>query len=233
MIILKDTVQNEVAQFGHHLFYQNDKNLKSFEEVAQLSVRSIFETFRESDGQSTFALARIYRYCQTEELPSDIIESLGLNAGSDGDWLALMGTVGDEPAWCDRQFSQHHQAVCINDNMSMMFKAVLNQLRLMPEQFEDDIPVTVGESSLSIVKYFYVPDAYSNTSIPDKDDFVIPYGIRSVIGIGSPLLSGAFYTGLFFSKVSLSSGDVEAFIKLSPAISTLLSSYDRHHPLWN
>jgi hypothetical protein len=83
-----------------------------------------------------------------------------------------------------------------------------------------------------MVKYFYVPDAYNNPAIPDKDNFVIPYGIRSVIGIGSPFLSGSFYIGLFFSKVFISEEHVETFAKLATPVSTLLATYDRGDHLW-
>lgn len=233
MITLSNASHDEIAQFGHNLFYSQGSNLQSFEEAAQLCTQSIFKTFRETDSQSTFALVRIYRLCQTDELSSDLIESLNNTSNVTDSWLTLMGTTGDESDWCNRQLSQKHKAVPINDDLSLMFKAIFNQLRLAPQEFDDDIPVEIGKSTIPMVKYFYVSDAHTNPSIPDKDDFVIPYDIQSVIGIGSPFLSGSFYIGLFFSKVFLSRDDVETFTQLATSVSTLLATYDSNDHIWD
>ena len=43
-------------------------------------------------------------------------------------------------------------------------------------------PELLAELEQKTYNVFYVPDAAGNTYVPDQDDFVIPFGIRSLLG---------------------------------------------------
>src|SRR5215510_8969696 len=104
MMILNQIPHEVVVSFGRDLLNGSRDQFGSFEEAAQASAQAIYDGFRQPDGSAMFALVRIYRLCRREEMPPDVQAFIGDYSGER--WMALMGTVGDEPAWCDRHQSR-------------------------------------------------------------------------------------------------------------------------------
>ena len=52
-------------------------------------------------------------------------------------------------------------------------------------------------------KVFYVPDALGSSYIPSQTSFVIPYNIKSVVGVGGLLPSGNIFIIIMFLKVAI------------------------------
>jgi hypothetical protein len=204
--------------------------LRSFEEAAQVTVENIFDAFRQPNGEPVFALTRIYRLCTTAELTDEIRASLTKDSDY---WLALMGTVGLEPAWCDRRDSRFHQAVPIGPNMSLMFQTMLTHLGVNVAQLRMEKSVSTDSAAMAMTKVFHVYDALESPAIPDKDNFVIPYDIQSVIGIGGKFLSGAFFVSVCFSQIPVQVAEAQLCAELAPYIATLLALYDNQGVLWN
>ena len=61
-------------------------------------------------------------------------------------------------------------------------------------------PMLIGGISKKTYNTFYVPEAVGSTYIPAQDDFVIPNGIKSVLGFGGVLSSGEPFVVIMFSK---------------------------------
>lgn len=118
-----------------------------------------------------------------------------------------------------------------------MLKAAFEQINLEPGESTDSITasehIVMLQEAISPTRYFYVEKALDNPYIVEQDDFVKPYGIQSVLGIGCPFVSGSFHITLFFSKVPLSKTDVRLLMQLAPFISALLATYDEKGILWN
>ena len=64
-------------------------------------------------------------------------------------------------------------------------------------------PMLVGDMSGKTYNTFYVPEAVGSPYIPTPDDFVIPNGIKSVLGFGGVLSSGEPFVVIMFSKPSI------------------------------
>ena len=64
-------------------------------------------------------------------------------------------------------------------------------------------PMLIGDMSEKTYNTFYVPEAVGSTYIPAQDDFVIPHGIKSVLGFGGVLSSGELFVAIMFSKASI------------------------------
>jgi hypothetical protein len=84
-----------------------------------------------------------------------------------------------------------------------------------------------------MTNYFHVPQAPGSPFIPAQDEFVRPYGVQSVIGIGGEFVSQSFYIALCFSKVAINEDDARKFTELSAFLSTMLAIYDGKGVLWN
>ncbi len=227
MITLRNSSPVEISQFGRNQFvkWRND-TLQNFEQAAQAWAQTIYETFREPRENSTFALVRFYRIEKYDNLPPD------LRAKAKADWpyaIALVGTYGDEVAWCARQKSKGHQVLDAESTAPMM-RAAIQSIGLTGGPATSEALAMQQDAALS--KYFYVPDAIDSPYVPAQDEFVLPYGIKSVIGFGIRFLSRCAYMALCFSKVSLAETDVEKFVSLLPFVSTSLAAFDERGALW-
>jgi PAS domain S-box-containing protein len=203
------------------------------EDVASEVVISLRNRFIDKQsGNSALPLVRFYvtQRCRELELA---LQDFALAAGSDTfasqnvNCLALLATCGEEPAWNDRTLSQSHKAIPLPSIAALhrlpMVAQLVRQLGVDARQvIEPDSGLfnDLGERSYNI---FYVPEARDSEYVPAQNDFVIPYGIRSVVGFGGVLPDGALFAVILFSSVAVPSSALEAFsaIALSVEISLL------------
>jgi hypothetical protein len=236
MLDLNTCTSTDIETFGKNLLSAHRTDLHSFEEAATLCARSIYNEFGNEFGQGknklSFALVRIYRLCRYSEL---LPEVQAVADPSVSDWMALMGTVGNEPAWSDRRTSQGHKAIkAVGDNRSPMLTAAFEQLGL--GNFAQEKEITADAPLLqyagSFTSFFHVSKALGSPFIPAQRDFVEKHQIQSVLGIGCRFVSGALYLGLCFSKIAIDKANAQKFSTISPAVSTLLALYDGRGVIW-
>ncbi|MEL6408320.1 MAG: hypothetical protein AAFR81_28395 [Chloroflexota bacterium] len=216
-------------QFGHSLFSVERDNHLTFEACAQTVCKRIYNSVKDENGESAFALVRIFRSSTHQELPPEQNET-----NTNGRWLSLMGTYGDEPAWCDRLQSQGHRVLPAGAFETPMLSAAFRQIDLDIDAYVKGIdlkPDFIKETD-EHYKYFHVIDAVGSPYIVVQDEFVRRYGIRSAVGFGLVLMSGAFYMCLAFSKITITKEMAEAYVRLSPYVSTVLASYEKRGVLW-
>jgi len=221
--------KDDMKHIGYQWLNNYRNGFNSFEAISQQLVDDIYNTFHMPDGSPAFALVRIFRASRFDELSS---ESRALTQVQAHFYLALTASIGQESAWCDRHQSQHHQVIPVNANMSPMFKGIFKELGFAWEDHTDDLLPEGQNLDLNIVRYFLVPDASASTAITDQEQFVKPYGIRSVIAIGSNFLSGAAYTLIAFSRVPITEENAKIYAVLASFASTLLAIHEGQKPLW-
>ena len=66
-----------------------------------------------------------------------------------------------------------------------------------------------------VFKVFYVPEAHGSSCVPAQDTFVIPFGIRSVVGFGAMLPTGNLFAVILFSRTPISRDTAEMFGSLA------------------
>jgi two-component system, NtrC family, sensor kinase len=225
MLDIQQVNAEAVSNFGRSMLNTYRGKFGSFEEAAQQCVTRLFEEFRQDSHTPSFALVRVYRLCTYDEL----LPELQANVDSQRErWMALMGTVGIESAWCDRQQSQGHKALNLGADQSPMVSAAIYQIGLdlgidLPNL---EIELPVPEATL-LTRYFHIPQALGSKYIPAQTPFVQPYNIQSVVGVGSAFVSNSAYLLLAFSKVEISVEAAQNFAQLAPFMSTLLATYDQ------
>ena len=223
------TDSTALQSYGRELFRSNRDQWENFEQAAQAACEQIYNEFKE-DGDSIFALVRIFRLSNSDTLPPEEDSTM---AG--GHWLTLMGTYGDEPEWCNRMKSQGHRVIPAGAFGTPMLKAVFEQTNLDVKSLEEgeDIEPTIIMDGSQLTKFFHVEDAKNSPYIVAQDEFVKPYNIKSVVGIGSAFVSNSLYVCIGFSKITLDKEMAENFASLSPFLSTLMSLYDSRGKLWS
>ena len=217
-----------VGNFGHNLFTTSRFTMRSFEHVAQTTVEAVFRQFKDDDGQPAFALVRVFRAGIYDDLSPEL---QALADPSNPYWLALYGTTGIQDAWCDRRRSQNHQVVPGGDNMPPMLEAVFSHA--MQQDVIDTANIhPVRRNDTAITQSYFVPHALGSPYVPAQEQFVIPYGIQSLLGLGSSFTSGTAYVLLGFSCQALNEDAALRFAELAPYLSSLMATYEDRGVLW-
>jgi signal transduction histidine kinase len=195
----------------------------SMEEVAERTVRYLYDHLVDHSGQRSAVLVRFFVTHLYRELdPSlqrHVEKLLGGQPQDPGLYCqTLLATAGLEPAWNDRWRSVHHRALpltaeTVADNpmfaqVSETFGIVLNQLVYK----DGDLLVELEQETYNI---FYVHDAIGSEYIPAQEDFVVPYGVRSVLGFFGMLPSGNLFTIIIFSNQLVPKETTEYFRPLA------------------
>lgn len=232
MIVLRHATEQQMIDFGRQLLHNYQEGLSNFAEAAQIVANTLYDELRQPNGERLFGMVRLYRFGASEELPPELRHKVPVQVHYS---LALMATIGLEPAWCDPFQSRSHHVLAADDPSTPMLEAVFNVTRL---KFGNQINAHKETQHSANAEggwadYFYVPKALGSRHIPDQENFVIPYQIESVIGVGNIFLGNTAYLCLGFSLFPMDNDDARKFARMSPFIATLLATYNEQHLIWN
>jgi hypothetical protein len=205
----------------------------TLEEAARSIVRHFYEDALSPAGARECALVRFYVTHPCATLPPDLQrfanrQMHGAESPASLQCLVLLGTAGDEPAWNHRHLSASHQAIPLPSvrevKRTPMVGQLLRSLGIQLEAVVSPRPELLRGLAAKSYDVFYVPEALGSAHIPAQD-FVVRYGIRSVIGFGGALARGGFYTVLLFSRAAISEGAAERFRNLAQDLTDALSDF--------
>jgi len=195
---------------------------RTFEEVAGRVVRLLHESLVDGDPSTkACSLVRLYRTVRFDQLPPDL-RAFGQDRMKDipllpeARCLTLMGTAGLEPAWNDRRTSARHNTIPLPSADILATFPMVSQLMLQLG-IETNAVIQSPDAELLLeleqrtYGVFYVPEAAGSPYIPAQDQFVRPYGIRSVLGGGGLLPTGDIFAIFLFAKVPISRNVAEMF----------------------
>jgi PAS domain S-box-containing protein len=208
----------------------------SMEEVAGRVVRYLREEFVCSEsGEPAFLLGRFFKTHAFGKLPENIAHAAG--QGLQGQCfppetkcLTLLATAGSRPEWCVRECSRDHQVIPFPSaeavHRAPMIAGLIQALGL-------DIDAVVKpdenhhfEFENGLYEVFHVPVAAGSPWIPAQAEFVIPFGVQSVVGFGSPLPSGNIFAVIAFSRVPISRETADLFKVLSLSVKLAILPFE-------
>jgi hypothetical protein len=200
------------------------KDAPTMEEAAQRVCRVLYDELVASDGSKACALVRCYKTHPYGKLESELQSFAkavlrGHTAGPTMRCLTLLGSAGDEPAWNSRRTSVGHQAIPLA-SPEMIEKApmIAQLIRQFGLELTDVVqPPTDLVWSLTGKTYrvFHVPEAVGSPYIPAQKDFVLKFGIRSVVGFGGSLPNAELFAIILFARVPISSETADRFRNLA------------------
>jgi hypothetical protein len=200
------------------------KDAPTMEEAAQRVCRALYNELVTSDASRACALVRCYKthlYGKLEpELQVFAKDALrGRAPAPSMRCLTLLGSVGDQPAWNSRRASAGHQAIPLPSAEIVEKAPMIAQLiRQFGLALTDVVqPTTDLVRSLAGKTYgvFHVPEAAGSPYIPSQKDFVLKFGIRSVVGFGGSVPSGDLFAVILFARVPISSETADRFRNLA------------------
>lgn len=200
----------------------------SMEEVAAATVGHLRGHFVNKDtGQSAMPLVRFYVTQRTDQLEpelQDFARAAGTDAraGPDVVCLTLLATSGEEAAWNDRRNSVSHRAIPLPSVEALqrlpMVSQLFGQLGLEARHVIRPDPTLHRDLDERAYDVFFVPEARNSPFVPDQDAFVIPFGIRSVLGFGGVLLDGSLFAVVLFSEVPIPQPTLDAFAAIGLSV---------------
>jgi PAS domain S-box-containing protein len=201
---------------------------QSMEQVADHVVRQLYEQLIDRDtGERSCALGRFYKTHRYDDLHPDLRRfAQGLLRGDEAPrgfrCLTLLASAGDEPEWNAARDSTAHRAIPLASKeivaQAPMISRLLQQLGVQLEVLLDHVAnsgALLVDEQPATFNVFYVPDARGSPHIPAQADFVMKFGIRSVLGFGGTLPLGDIFCVILFSKVRIPRQTAELFRTLA------------------
>jgi hypothetical protein len=196
--------------------------------VAERTVRHFYEELR--GGQTGDHACALVRFFQTqrfdrldESLQAIAWRHLGKAMPRPGmRCLVLVATAGDAAAWNNPEASVGHRAIPLPSSDIMTHLPMIAQ---MVKQFglEADHLLAVDPSLLLAAEQktynvFHVPEAVGSPYVPAQEGFVVPWGIRSVLGFGGLWPTGQLFAVILFAKCPISRETAELFKPLALSV---------------
>jgi len=198
---------------------------KSMEETARRIVHHLYENLTYGHrGNRACALVRFFKTHTYEKLDPelqdfsrDILENSP--ASADMKCLTLLATVGENPEWNSRTTSKGHKVIPLPGEQAIrqipMIQNLIAQLGLNASMVIKPHPEFLLDAEQKTYNVFYVPDAIDSPYIPAQREFVVPYGIKSVLGFGGVLPSGDIFAIITFLKVQITKEVADLFKTLA------------------
>ena len=197
------------------------RGAESLEDAADRIVRFLYDGCIDPEsGRRTTVLVRFYKTHPYNDLPLDV--KLFARRNFDGGepppsmrCLTLLATAGDEPAWMSRRSSRGHQAIPLPTadivRRAPMIVRLIEELGLDLESVIRGNAPDVRVADSKTYDVFHVKEAFGSPSIPAQDEFVVPYGITSVLGFGGLLRSGELFAVILFSRAPIPAASAARF----------------------
>lgn len=217
------------------------KTAASMEEVADSIVRYFYDQFLvENSGENACALVRFFVTHSYKKLDNDrrtVARSmLGKKPRSENvKCLTLLATAGAKAEWNSARSSVGHRAIPLADTSMIaqapMISQLIHQFGVDTGTLLSPAPDIIVEAAQKTYNVFHVPDAQGSPSIPAQKEFVIPQGIRSVLGFGGMLPSGNLFAVILFSKVPISGETANLFKTLAVSVKAAVLPFEGNRVL--
>ena len=204
------------------------------EEVAQEIVSFFYENLVDHNGKRASSLVRFFithPYQKLdEELKSHVQKVLGHPPNHPAvNCQTLLATAGDKAEWNDRHQSQYYKVLPLNKEIledNPMFTQVAETFGIIMEKIAVLDPEFLVDIEMTTYNVFHVSDAVGNFYVPDQKSFVIPYGIKSVLGFYGMLPSGSLFTVIIFFKSNIPKETTEYFKTLLLNVKLAILPFD-------
>ncbi len=215
--------QSEATECGNAL-KEMGASAGNMEAAANNVVQHLYNNVidAENNGKGC-ALVRSYKTHPYGQLASGLQDFAGGILGSapaaDMKCLTMMATAGEHADWNSRSTSNGHRAIPL---ASADFVGGIPMIAQLVSQFGIEMgsvirpdPNVIGDLARQTFNTFHIANAVDSPYIPAQDDFVKPYGVKSVLGFGGVLSSGELFVVIMFSKVSIPAATASSFRELS------------------
>ncbi len=206
----------------------------SMEETANRIVDYLYHNVGDEDGRPASVLVRFFITRPYVDLDPDLQTHVDRFLGRKPEdpslkCQTLLATIGDDPAWHSRHHSRYYKVHPLSAeivDVNPMFGQVAQLFGIVLEKTVDRDPDLLIDLEHQTYNILHIADVVSNPYVPAQDDFVVPYGIKSVLGFYGMLPSGNLFTLLLFTKVQIPRDALDAFRPLALNLKMAVLPFD-------
>ena len=208
----------------------------SMEEVADKIVHYLYENLVDKKtGEKDCVLVRLFKTHPYNELDEDLQKFarnvMKMSPESPAmKCMVLLASAGTLPEWHSRKQSLGHKAIPLPSEHFVeafpMVRQLIQQMGLEVNTILQPDPVVVMDLAQKTYNVFHIPEAISSVYVPAQKDFVIPFGVRSVLGFGGILPSGNLFVIIMFSKVPIPRQTADMFKSLALSVKVAILPFD-------
>ncbi len=151
-------------------------------------------------------------------------------ANPDMKCLTLLASTGAVEGWNNPAQSSRFRAIPLSGPDALATLPMFSQLFA---QFHIDLPfLEQADSSVLIDPYattfntFHVPQALGSPYVPGQTEFVVPFGVQSVVGYGGLLPTGDMFAVILFANVPVSRDTADLFKTFALSTTLTLAPFD-------
>jgi PAS domain-containing protein len=197
----------------------------SMEEVADRIVRHLFGCLvRKETGEKACVLVRAFKTHAYGGLGPELRSfadsiSRGNALAPQTKCLVLLGTAGEKPEWNERQKSAGHQAIPLPTpealERSPMISELISSLGFNLRTLVESGDKLLLEEEQTDFNVFHVPEAEGSPYVPAQKEFVIPFGVKSVLGFGGLMPPNDLFAVILFARMPIPRETAERFKTLA------------------
>lgn len=196
------------------------RDAASLAEAAEGAIEFFYRELVDEHGRPACALVRFFKTHPYHDLGPElqkVARAVVPDAPAIPDLrcLTLIATRGEKPAWNSPRTSRGHRAIPLESvemvQQAPMIAQLITQLGLPIASVVRPSRGLLLDQAEAAHNVFYVPRALGSPHIVAQDDFVVRYGIESVLGFGGLLASGDLFATILFSKVPIPPETAEQF----------------------
>lgn len=150
--------------------------------------------------------------------------------GDETKCLTLLASAGERDQWRDRSISEGHKAIPLASSALVrqfpMISNLIHQFGIEPDMVVKPDPACLRDLEETTYNVFLVKDAVGSPYIPAQEEFVIPFGIRSVLGFGGILPSGNLFATIMFLRTPIDDEVAEVFKPLALSVKMAILHHD-------
>lgn len=208
----------------------------SMEETADRIIHYLYDHMTdEKTGNRNCVLVRFFKTHRYGDLDPELQEFAngilkGRPPSPDMKCLVLLASAGTEPEWHSRKNSKGHKAIPLPSEHFIeafpMVRQLIQQMGLELNTVLRPDPSVVLDMAQTTYNVFCIPEAVGSSYVPAQEDFVIPFGVRSVIGFGGMLPSGNLFVIILFSRETVPRGIADLFRTLPLSVKIAILPFD-------
>jgi hypothetical protein len=206
----------------------------TLEVAANRVCRFLYDELQGPDNTRACALVRCYKTHPFSALEPDLQnfarDILGVETPRPSmKCLTLMATVGESGAWNSRHLSRRHRAIPLPSpeivEKAPMISQLIKELGVELSSVLQPSPEIVKDLAGKRHGVFHVEDALGSPYIPAQQEFVVTYGIKSVLGFGGLLFNGELFAVILFSTVRVPATAADRFRTLALDVKSAFSRF--------
>jgi two-component system, sensor histidine kinase and response regulator len=211
----------------------------SIEEAADRITRYLYTNLTTGpDEDPACVLVRLFKTHPYGHLAPELQTLVDAHLGTrptspDMKCLTLLASTGAVSGWNNPALSSRFRVIPLAGPDALanlpMFAQLFARFHIDLPYQQQSPPSLLLDQHATTFNVFYVPQALNSPYVPGQKEFVVPFGVRSVLGCGGLLPTGEMFAIILFAKVAVSKNVADLFKTFALSAKLTLAPFEHEH----